>query len=220
MKLKTIRFIFLLNFILLASVSLFAQNKPDALKLYRNGRSLDVIGRREDAKKAYSQAIAICKNELKENPRNMDSYAVYTWCLFRLRLYKDAERECYKALKIRRDSRIIETLGEALFYLGDMNGSLKNMQAYINMAPHGERISVAHFFVGEIYRLTAKYNKADIAYSTAVHLDPGNALWWYRLGITREAAGEKNGAIKAFNTALKLRPNYKAAADALKRIKI
>ena len=27
---------------------LFAQDKPDALKLYRQGRSLDSIGRRED----------------------------------------------------------------------------------------------------------------------------------------------------------------------------
>ena len=42
---------------------LFAQDKPDALKLYRQGRSLDSIGRREDARTAYLSAIEICRNE-------------------------------------------------------------------------------------------------------------------------------------------------------------
>ena len=42
--------------------------------------------------------------------------------------------------------------------------ALRNMEMYIEMAPNGERISVAHFFVGEIYRNTKKYHKADIAY--------------------------------------------------------
>ncbi len=220
MNSKKIKYTILLFFISLLLLNLSAQEKPDALKLYRNGRSLDSIGRRDDAKKAYSQAIDICKTELKQNPRNMDSYAVFTWCLFRLGRYKDTELTCYTALKIQRDPRIIETLAEALFYLGNYQGSLKNMEAYIDMAPRGERISVAHFFVGEIYRNMAKYNKADIAYSIAVHLDPGNSLWWYRLGVVREAAGEKHSAVAAYKTALKLRPNYKEASDAISRIKI
>ena len=76
---------------------LFAQDKPDALKLYRQGRSLDSIGRREDARAAYLSAIEICRNELKVNSKNMDSYAVYTWCLFRLGRYKDTELVCREA---------------------------------------------------------------------------------------------------------------------------
>ncbi len=217
MKLKYTLF---LSFLFMFFAVGFAQNKPDALKLYLNGRSLDSIGRKDDAKKAYSKAINICRMELKQNPRNMDSYAVYTWCLFRLGRYKDTELTCYEALKVRKDPRIIETLGETMFYLGNFKASLKNMETYIDMAPRGERISVAHFFVGEIYRNLKKYNKADIAYSIAVHLDPGNALWWYRLGIVREAAGEKKAAIDAYKTALKLRPNYKEASNAINRIKI
>lgn len=199
---------------------LFAQDKPDALKLYRQGRSLDSIGRREDARTAYLSAIEICRNELKVNSKNMNSYAVYTWCLFRLGRYKDTELVCSDALKIGRDARIIETLAEAQFFLGNYKDSLRNMEMYIEMAPNGERISVAHFFVGEIYRNTKKYHKADIAYSISVHLEPSNSLWWYRLGIVREAAGEKEGAIAAYQTAVRLRPEFKEAAEALKRVKI
>ena len=71
---KHFKFI-LLTFIFAAG--LFAQDKPDALKLYRQGRSLDSIGRRDDARIAYLSAIEICHNELKVNSKNMDSYAVY-----------------------------------------------------------------------------------------------------------------------------------------------
>ena len=53
-----------------------------------------------------------------------------------------------------------------------------------------------------------------------MHLEPSNSLWWYRLGIVREAAGEKEDAIAAYQTAVKLRPEFKEAAEALKRVKI
>ncbi|AGT44847.1 tetratricopeptide repeat protein [Treponema pedis] len=217
---KFLKSVFILNFVFGLSFAVYSQEKPDALKLYRNGRSLDSIGRRDDARKAYSEAISICRSELSLNPKNMDSYAVYTWCLFRLGRYKDTEIACNDALKVSRDARIIETLGEASFYLGNYKESLRNMENYIDMAPNGERISVAHFFVGEIYRIMGKYNKADIAYSIAVHLEPGNGLWWYRLGIVREAAGEKRSALDAFQAALRIWPDYKDAIEAVKRIRI
>ena len=212
--------VIVLNVILGCSAMLYTQEKPDALKLYYNGRSFDSIGRREDAAKAYSEAISICRDELRVHSKNMDSYAVYTWCLFRLGRYKDTEIVCNDALKISRDARIIETLGEASFYLNNYKESLRNMENYIDMAPKGERISVAHFFVGEIYRLTGRYNKADIAYSISVYLEPRNALWWYRLGIVREAAGEKRGALDAFQAALRIRPDYRDALEAAKRVQL
>ena len=40
----------------------FAQQKADALILYRSGR--------------YPEAIAICEQEIKDNPNNIDSYCV------------------------------------------------------------------------------------------------------------------------------------------------
>ncbi len=196
----------------------FAQNKKDALKLYRTGRTLDANGRTEDAKKMYNEAITICQSELKSNPKNLDSYTVYTWSLFRLHLYRDTVNMCKKALKIAADSRIIETMAEAYFYLNNYNESLRYMEKYISMNPLGERISVAYFYVGDIYRLTKRYQKADIAYSAALHLNPGNSLWWYRLGLTREHAGEKQTAIDAYKKAIKIRKKYPDAEKGLKRL--
>ena len=201
-----------------ASGILYAQEKADALKLYRTGRSLDSAGRTEEAKASYTAAVNVCLAELRQNPRNMDSYTVYTWSLFRLHRYHETVAACNEALKIASDVRIIETLGEAYFYLNDYKESLRQMERYIDMAPTGERASIAYFYVGDIYRLTKRYQKADIAYSAGVHLEPSNALWWYRLGLARELAGYKQSAQDAFQQALNIRKDYKEAAEGLARV--
>ena len=202
------------------SGSIYAQEKADALKLYRTGRSLDSAGRTEEAKGAYTAAVDVCLAELRQNSRNMESYTVYTWSLFRLHRYRETVAVCTEALKIASDVRIIETLGEAYFYLNDYKESLRQMERYIDMVPTGERASVAYFYSGDIYRLTKHYQKADIAYSAAVHLEPSNSLWWYRLGLAREQAGHKESARNAFQQALNIRKDYKEAAEGLARVQL
>ncbi len=209
---------------LLIFVSLFAlfplaaQDKPDALKLYRNGRDLEAVGRTADASAAYTQAIEVCKQDLAANSSNMDAYAIYGWSLIRQGKYQDTVTLCGDALKIASDVRIIETMAEGYFYLGNYKESLRYMEKYIDAAPRGERISTAYFFVGEIYRLTRMFNRAEIAYSAAVYLEPAISLWWYRLATVRETVGDKAGALTAYQRALKLRPDYKEAVDGANRV--
>ncbi len=206
-------------FAFIAIFALAAQDKPDALKLYRNGRDLEAIGRTQDAQAAYTQAIEICKQDLLDNPKNMDAYTIYSWSQMRLGKYRDAVNTATEALKINTDYRIVETLAESYFYLGSHKEALKNMEKYIDAAPRGERISTAYFFVGEIYRLGKQYNKADIAYSAAVLLEPAISLWWYRLGTVRETVGDKKGATDAYQRAIKLRSDYKDAIEGLNRVR-
>ena len=208
---------FLLALVTVAALA--AQDKPDALKLYRNGRDLDAAGRTEDAKAAYNQAIEVCKQDLASNTQNMDAYAIYGWSLVRLGRYKETTDVCLEALKTSSDARIMETLGEGYFYLANYKESLKYMEKYIDAAPKGERISTAYFFVGEIYRMMKETSHAEFAYTSAVYLEPSIALWWYRLGGMRESLGDKTGATAAYQRALKLRPDYKEATDGLSRVR-
>lgn len=201
-----------------AITSVFAQQKPDALKHYFNGRDLDAKGRSAEAESEYNNAVLICIDELKNNSRNMESYVVYTWSLFRLKKYNETVAICLEALKIREDPRIVETMGEALFYLNRLDESLIQMQRYINIAPTGDKISMAYFFEAEIYRIRQQYNKAEIAYTAAVFFEPRMSLWWYRLGTMREAISHKEAAIEAYTQALRLYPNYIDASNALKRL--
>ncbi len=180
-------------FFVLSGVSVFAQVKPDALVLYNKGR--------------YSDAVAVCRNELASMPKNMDSYSVLTWSLLRLGKYTEALAEAQKAIKISRyDARIVEVLGEAYYHLGKNNDALKWFEEYVVLAPAGIRIDLAYYYMGEVYIRLAKYNHADISFTTAVHYSPHIAKWWARLGYAREMEKDYTYAIAAYKKALVLNP--------------
>ncbi len=202
------------------AMPLFSQTKPDALRNYRIGRDLESQGRMNEADAYYNEAVKICMDEINQNATNMDSYTVLTWTLQRQKKYREVLDWGQRGLRVNAsDYRIIETMGEASFYLDDYDQSLKYMQKYIDSAPQGDRVSVAYFFMGEIYRLRKQYFHADIAYTTAVRLEPNLPLWWYRLGSVRESLGDYKPAVEAYERAVRLNPGYKEASDGLARSK-
>jgi tetratricopeptide (TPR) repeat protein len=205
--------------ILIATVSLSAQETPDALAKYREGRNAESTGRAGEAPALYNEAVQICMNEFDSGTATIETYVVLAWTLQRQQKYNDVIRWGQRALNIKNDGRILETMGEAYFYLDNYTESLRSMQRYINVLPQGERVPTAYFFIGEIYRLQNKNHYADIAYTTAVRLESGMALWWYRLGLVREALGEANYATEAFERALRINPSYNDASAALNRLK-
>lgn len=199
--------------------SLFAQSQKDALQMYRIGRDREAKGNSVEARAAYEESVAICKQEIVSKPGNMDSYVVLGWSLFRLGRYQETINISNAALKINpREFRVIETMGETYFFLNNFSESLKLFERYIDGYPNGDRISTAYFYVGEIYRARKQFNKADIAYSMAVKKEPNMPIWWYRLGIVKEAVEDKAGAKIAFEKAVNLRPNFVEAKQGLARV--
>ena len=196
-----------------------AAERVSAMQNYRRGRDMESRNRMSEAEALYNEAVRICQDEVSRNAATRETYTVLTWTLQRQNKYADVITWGERGLRLYADEyRIVETLGEAYFYLGDHNRSLSFMQRYTNAVPQGERSSVAYFFIGEIFRLRQMYRHADIAYTTAVSLEPGSALWWYRLATVREAAGDRDPAIAAYRRALQINPNYQEAINGLARI--
>ncbi len=196
-----------------------SQEKPDALKLYREGRDLETAGKTNEARSKYQKSADVCRLELKENSKNIESFVVLGWALIRLGQYPEVISTSHEALKLNpREYRIIESLAEGYFYIDNYTESLKYFEQYLHALPNGDRASTAYFFVGDIYRITGRYEHADIAYSAALNKTPSMALWWYRLGSVREQAGKKAEAKEAYEKALKYKPIYQEASDALKRV--
>ncbi|HCC36593.1 MAG TPA: hypothetical protein DEQ14_02700 [Treponema sp.] len=190
-----------------------------ALQHYQQGRDLESRNRINESNEHYTAAINICQDEVARNAATRDTYAVITWALQRQQKYADVITWGERGLRLYADEyRIMETMGEAYFYLNDYDRSLSFMQRYTNAAPQGERSSVAYFFIGEIYRIRRRYRHADIAYTTAVRLEPRAALWWYRLATVREASGDTAQAIEAYQRALRLDPAHQGAAGGLARL--
>ncbi|MDR0450908.1 MAG: tetratricopeptide repeat protein [Treponema sp.] len=210
---------FLLTWFTLPAFSQEAQANPlTAIQRYQIGRNLEAAGRIDEANVRYDETIRVCQEEVSRNAANSDTYAAITWALIRQRKYQEAAAWGDRGLALyANDYRIVEAMGEAYFYLDDYNRSLASMQRYVNALPRGERSSVAYFFIGEIYRLSGKYRHADIAYTTAVQLEPNLALWWYRLASVRESAGDYRPAVEAYQQALRINPDYTEAGAGLAR---
>jgi tetratricopeptide (TPR) repeat protein len=187
--------------------AVFSQVRPDALTEYRNGN--------------YETAIAICRNEMADNPNNLESHVVICWSFIRLTRYEEARNYALAGRNISRyDIRIIEILGEVNYYLGQNTESLQYFQEYINLAPEGGRIDAVYYFLGEIYIRLGRFRHADIALSTAVHYMPGNAAWWARLAYARENAGDLQEAVRAYEQALTLNPQLSDARRGLDRARL
>ena len=202
-----------------AAITETTAETPDAMQSYRTGREMESRNRMAEAETYYNEAIRICTDEVSRNAATRETYTVITWALQRQGKYTDVITWGERGLRLySNEYRIVETMGEAFFYLGNYNRSLSSMQRYTNALPQGDRVSVAYFFIGEIYRLTQKYRHADIAYTTAVQHEPGHSLWWYRLATVREQVGDKNPALEAYQQAVKINPNYREAREGLARV--
>lgn len=197
---------FLLFCLIFATASLGAQTKPDALREYRRGN--------------YQRAVDICRAELKTFPRNMDSHTVLGWSLIRLGKYREALESGMVGLKrARRDIRIIEIVAEAYYFLGDNLEALKYFEEYCVLAPTGERIGTAYFYMGEIFIRMGEYHHADIAFTTAVYYSSNIAKWWARLGYAREMAEDFTYAMEAYEKALQLNSSITEAVRGRERVR-
>jgi len=190
---------------LLYAPPISAQDKPDALAMYRNGQ--------------YEEAISTCLAELTTAPKNMDSYAVLGWSLLKLARYHEAVDYELSALAIApHDSRIVEILGEGYYFLGSDIQALIYFQEYAVLAATGERIDDTYYYMGEIFIRMKEYARADIAISTAVHFSPNVAQWWARLGYAREMAKNTTMALAAYDRALDLNPHLQDALRGKERV--
>jgi len=188
---------FFLAFLFLSASLGFSQQK-DALEAFKSGR--------------FADAVAITQEELKANNNNMDSYVVLCWSLQKLEKHQDALNFAQQALKFNPyDFRIIEIIGESSFYLGKNLEALKAFEQYVVLAPSGDRIEKAYYFMGEVYLQLGQYNRADIALTTAVYHAPQTAVWWSRLGYARMLAKDYPAAKKAYDEALRQNPGLSEA---------
>jgi tetratricopeptide (TPR) repeat protein len=188
----------------LASLGLCAQDKPDALRLYLDGK--------------YDEARRACLAEIAASPSNVESYVVLSWSLISLGRYADAENYALKGYALRRDPRLTETLGETAYFLGRNDAALRNFQNYVGAVPEGGRVGMAYYYIGEIYMRLGRFGHADIAFSTALQFTPGSAKWWNRLGYARERYGDAVHALEAYKKALAIDPRLQDASEGADRI--
>jgi len=192
-------------FSLFALIPVVAQDKPDAVYLFKVGK--------------YEDAVTVCLQEIQETPQNIESHVVLGWSYLKLKKYQEALDAGRKVLKFSRyDQRGSQIVGEALVFLGQVEEALKYLGEYVTISPTGERIGRVYWLMGECYILLREYQNADIAFSTAVYHEQNRADWWARLGYAREMAGDNDWSLKAYDKALALDGNLTDAQRGKERV--
>ncbi|MFZ2635877.1 MAG: tetratricopeptide repeat protein [Rectinemataceae bacterium] len=192
----------------------------DALALYQRGRDLEYAGKPAEAKAKYSASLALTEKTLIATPKDMELLVLKCWNLFRLGKHQDVLVTGQAALRNGYDYRIVETMGESSYHLGKNEDALRYFARYAETAPAAdERMSTAYFYMGETYLRMKQYEHADIAYATAVYLQPGLPRWWYRFGSALEALGNYKRAWEAYGKALAINPKYAEALAGRDRVK-
>jgi tetratricopeptide (TPR) repeat protein len=182
-----------------------AQEKADALQLYKDGK--------------YLEAIKVCQEELAESPKNVDSHVVLGWSQLKLKRYAEALQTAETAEEISpHDPRVVQITGEARYYLGRIEEALASLEEYVRLRPTGDRIARVYWLMGECFVSLKEYQNADIALSTALYHEQNNAGWWARLGYARELANDLALSREAFDRALKLDPNLIDAQRGRERV--
>ena len=187
-------------------VQAFAQNRPDALRAFREGD--------------YLRSVAICQAEIADNPNNLESHVVISWALIALNRLDDAMSYALAGRRISRyDTRITLSLGEISYLQGLNEEAVRHFREYITRVPEGTRMDRVYYLLGETYIRLGQFRHADIALTTAVHWLPGNAAWWTRLAYAREGAGDLREAVTAYERALALSFQHGDAQRGLERVR-
>jgi tetratricopeptide (TPR) repeat protein len=192
-----------------------------ALSLFWDGRRLEMVETRQtESQLAFQRSLAMTERLLTADPANSDLQTLKTWNLFRLHRYIDTVVYAQSVLNTKQDYRILETMAEALFFLGKNEEALAAFSRYFTLSPENDdRRSSAYYYVGEVYFRIKKYEHADIAFSTAVALEKNMYYWWYRLGLVKEILGQYRRAYEAFDASLALRSDFEPARSAKERVK-
>lgn len=196
--------------VLFSSVTLYAQDRRNALTLFRKGN--------------YEEAITVCLEELETLPDSSfveirDSYTVLLWSFLGAKRYQDAVEYGLMAYEQSSgDWRIVASIGEAYFHLGNNKQALFFLEKYIELNPSGDKADYVYYLMGHVFLKTEEYNRADIALSMSVFLRPLEARWWARLGYAREQAKDFQRAKDAYNKALSINPTLEDAERGKERV--
>ena len=158
------------------------------------------------------------KSGLLTNPvPKFDS--VLCWSLIATDRYLEAEQRATEARKLNSyDTRLMEALGEAKYFLGKNNEALSMFQRFIaNASETSKDIGLVYYYMGEIYVRQSRFQHADIAFSAAVRSAPTKDYWWTRLGYAREKTGDYKSALTAYEKALSLNASQYDAKNGKER---
>jgi len=148
-----------------AAIERLSAPRTDAWPLfYARGIANERAGRWARAEADFQRAL-----ELSPEQPYVMNYLAYTWVEMGKNL-AEARRMLERAVELRpNDGNIVDSLGWALFKLGDMPGAIRWLERAVELEP---RNSVINDHLGDAYWAAGRQNEARFQWQRALRLDP------------------------------------------------
>ncbi len=163
-----------------------------------------------------SKAIHNYLEAISENPENYDAY-VELGVLHWSKGDPLAEQYLKAALDIRPEA--IDALYALGMHYQDADKLNDALETYARILAMDSTYRSAHFNIGYIkYQYLQLYNEALLSFDRAVKTDSQYYQAIYMRGLCYEAKGDVNRAKREYSYAIEVNPNYRKAAEGLRRI--
>jgi tetratricopeptide (TPR) repeat protein len=132
--------------------------------LYARGIANERAGRWPRAEADFQKAL-----ELSPEQPYVLNYLAYTWVEMGKNL-GEARRMLERAVELRpNDGNIVDSLGWALFKLGDLPGAIRWLERAVELEP---RNSVVNDHLGDVYWVAGRRSEAQFQWQRALRLEP------------------------------------------------
>ncbi|MFN0110067.1 MAG: tetratricopeptide repeat protein [Blastocatellia bacterium] len=176
-----------------------AQNMfDDAVELHEKGRTDGAV------EKLVAATVL--------QPNFAEAYNLLGVCYDEKGQYKQAQDEYKKALKVEsNNARFLNNIGYSFYLSGDYGNSVKHYKRGLKITPNDRRM---HNNIGLAYGRKGDYNEAKEHFIVAV----GEVGAHLNLGYLYSQDGEQDKAMKAYETALKIKPDSAPALTNLAQL--
>lgn len=160
----------------------------------------------EQAKKLYARI-------LETTPQHPDALHLYGLACHQQGDHMTAVHYIKQAVELVPSQPVLRNnLGDALHKAGDTDGAIKQLRHALELRPG---YAGAHQNLGSVFCGTHEHDAALLHSREAVRLDPDKPEGWFNLGLVLLDHVLLDDSVKAFRTALALRPRYCAAVTSL-----
>lgn len=204
-KIFDMRIKIILSFVLLCSVSVWAQNikRPDS---YNYTRAIEAIENNN-----VEEALQYLNKEIEEHPESGYAYSWLALINHNQEKYGLALTAANMAIKKipSKDKEYVafaySTRGKVYLCLEDTVRALKDYSQAIGATPDDSQIYNQR---AQIYYEQGKYSLADADYNKMISIDEGDVMGYMGIGRNANAQKRWNDAIKQFDHVIKLASDY------------
>ncbi len=128
---------------------------------------------------------------------------------------KDASAENFYQNAVRSNPESIEALHSLAYYLQNQNKIIPAIQLYKQINSLNPQYEDAYLNTGILYISIDSIQQAKEHFQILKKINPANPFGYYYNGLAEEYAGNLAVAKSEYENALRLKPDYQKAADAL-----